>query len=127
MKPDRNALILTVSPEGEIGFRPALFVFTTPDGFAWVEPSYLEPIPAPQPAFHRVTGEVVMGAGEVSLDTAENWQFTAAAYEGEILALDRDGSIGAALAWAAQQLADQGATMDEERERLKAELADDLA
>lgn len=126
MKPDRNALILTVTTEGEVGMRAALFVYPTPDGFAWVEPSYLEDVPAPQPAFHRVTGDITLGAGQVTLDTPEHWQFTAAAYEGDTIALDRYGNIGAMLAWAADKLKAAGTTLEDERARLKIELAEDL-
>ena len=62
MKPDRNAAIAVIQA-GEFTTRPGLFVFTTPDGFAWVEPAYLEPAPTRE-AFHRVRARVTMTAAK---------------------------------------------------------------
>ena len=59
MKPDRNAWVVIIWPNGTIMSRPGLFVFPTADGFAWVEPAYLEPSPS-RSAFHRAYGTIKM-------------------------------------------------------------------
>lgn len=106
--------------------RPAAFLFATPDGMAWVEPSYaFDQQGGAPPAFHRVAGSVAVqgrvitvtdaGAGQVEFAPAD------AAHD------DAEGSCRAALADWNDWLVEEGRTLEDERARLLELLAEDLA
>lgn len=115
------AAILLLAPHSTQR-RPAIMVWRTPDGFAWLEPSYYDPAPIPAPAFHRITGPVDEAEGGLYLRSPE-WTLAAA------LPADRadDPEISAAIGYALERIAAAGATLDTEHTRLTAELAADLA
>ena len=101
-------------------FRPAAFVFDVPGGVAWVEPAYADPAGAASPAFH------------VWLGSRADWnQFTRP--DDRLLqvlpydpAEDRD-LVGDALDWFAGWLKAEGRSWAQERERVRALVADELA
>lgn len=123
MKPDRNAAIAVIQ-SGEATMRPALFVFTTPDGFAWVEPAYLEPAPSRE-AFHRVRGRLTASASGFSVESEDGRAYLVAP------AADLEDGAGQdirdVLAWAAREIEAQDRTLDQERERVRQLLGDELA
>ncbi len=123
MKPDRNAAIAVILA-GEAIMRPGLFVFTTPDGFAWVEPAYLEPAPSRE-AFHRVRARLTLSASGFTAEGEDGRTYVVAPLD----ALE-DGA-GADLrevcAWAVREIEAQGRTVDDERERVRQLLGDELA
>lgn len=123
MKPDRNAIV-TVTQADTLNVRPALFVFSTPDGFAWVEPAYLEP-GAPRQAFIRVAGSLTLHATGFTLAGADGRQYAVVPLDA-LQAGEWDDCKGV-IAWATAELAAQGVTLDQERERLRVELGDQLA
>lgn len=123
MKPDRNAIVIV--NQGDIATeRPALFVYMTPDGFAWIEPGYLEDGAPPRQCFIRVAGKITAHASGFTMDGADGRQYAALPLEampdGENVDLKR------VCAWATARLAERGATLEQERERLRIELAEDL-
>jgi hypothetical protein len=123
MKPDRKAAVIIIDSDGYAAMRPALFVYPTPDGFAWVEPAYREPVQS-RPAFYRVAGVMAMTAGSFSCQAPDGRSYFVSALE------DLDGpgeDLRAACAWAEADIRDAGDTMDGERERLRTLLADELA
>jgi hypothetical protein len=103
--------------------RAAAFTFDARGGFAWVEPSYLDPWS--QQGFRRVRcalGEVVPGADEVTFEGAE--------WAGRIERFDASPEQlkgGEGLLHVVEALREKGRTLDQEREQLRAHLADDLA
>lgn len=123
MKPDRNAAIAVIQA-GEALMRPGLFVFTTPDGFAWVEPSYLEPVPSRE-AFYRVRGALTMTSSGFTVEAADGRTYIVGPID------DLEDGVGADLrevcAWAARELEAQGRDLDEERDRVRLLLGDELA
>lgn len=122
MKPDRNAAIAVIQA-GEALMRPGLFVFTTPDGFAWVEPSYLEPVPSRE-AFHRVRGALTMNSSGFSVEAVDGRTYIV----GPIADLEDD--VGADLRqvceWASREIEAQDRTLDAERDRVRQLLGDEL-
>lgn len=97
---------------------PAAFVFDTPDGLAWVEPSYADPMGAASPAFHRRAGSLSAPGKLQGVD-----------FEIQVLpyAPDEDRDlVGDALDWFADWLKTEGRTWAEERERVRALVADQL-
>jgi hypothetical protein len=102
--------------------RPAIMVWRTPDGFAWLEPSYYDPAPISAPAFHRITGTVEEAHGGLYLRSAE-WTMAAALPA----ASNEDPELAAAITFALDRIAAAGSTLESERATLSAELADALA
>jgi hypothetical protein len=98
---------------------PAAFLFDAPDGVAWVEPSYADPIGAASPAFHRRQGQRTAPGRFVG----NGWTIDLLPYDP---AEDRD-LIGDALDWFAGWLKAEGRTWAQERERVRALVADELA
>jgi len=123
MKPDRNAAIAVIQ-SGEANMRPALFVFTTPDGFAWVEPAYLEPTPSRE-AFHRVRARLTLQPGGFTAEGEDGRTYLVAALD--TLEDGAGADMREACAWAARELEQQGRTLDEERDRVRLLLGDELA
>lgn len=101
--------------------RPAIMVWRTPDGFAWLEPSYYDPAPIPAPAFHRITGTVEEAHGGLYLRSPE-WTMAAALPA----ASNEDPELDAAIAFALDRITAAGSTLDAERLKLSADLADAL-
>lgn len=124
MKPDRDAVVVVARPGGDTDLRPGLFVYPTADGFAWVEPGYLEPDPSRE-AFYRATGTLQLQANGFTLDAQDGKYYVV----GALADLDEGtgADLKAACAWARQQIEAAGSTMDAERDRLRLLLADDLA
>lgn len=122
MKPDRNAVV-SVTWGDTVDHRPGLFVFMCPDGFAWIEPAYLEDQP-PRQCFIRVAGTLTAEPDGFTLAGADGRFYTARA-----LASFPDGEhddLKAACAWATGELAQAGVTIEAERERVRQLLADEL-
>lgn len=124
MKPDRNAWVVIIWPNGTIMSRPGLFVFPTPDGFAWVEPAYLEPSPS-RSAFHRAYGTIKMTSDGFIVENEDG-----TTYSVEPLPAPEQGVASdcvAACAWGQAQIKEAGKTMDQERDALRKLLREDLA
>lgn len=109
----RGAVVLIQTAEA-ITVRPAAFVFATPTGFAWVEPSYADPAAAPSPALHYRDG--------TPQDLGALFTMQAGAELVEVRAYEDDDAdmIGDALDWFAGYVQASGRTWDEERERVRA-------
>ena len=119
--------------EGEEHARAAAFVFDTPDGFAFVEPGYLDPFDAGH-RFHRVVctfkGSVYGANGQ-----PEQIAFEGPQWKGRLERYDVDNpehvrAVGLALDGFESYVAERhkGATLEEERAALRAgPLAMDLA
>ncbi len=94
--------------------RPAAFVYATPVGFAWVEPSYADPWGAASPSLHFRNGvpreEAGGGFRMVTKDAAI---VTVLPYQGDV------DLVGDSLEWFAQHLAEAGKDWETERERLR--------
>lgn len=123
MKPDRNAAIAVILA-GEVTTRPALFVYTTPDGFAWVEPAYLEPVPSRE-AFHRVRARLTMLPGGFSAEGEDGRGYVVAPLDS--LEDGAGADLVAVCAWAEEEIRRAGRTLDEERDRVRLLLGDELA
>lgn len=123
MKPDRNAVV-SVTWGDTVDHRPGLFVFMCPDGFAWVEPAYLEDQP-PRQAFVRVAGTLTAEPDGFTLAGADGRDYTV-----RPLASFADGEhddLKRVCAWATAELAAKGRTLDAEREGIRQHLGDQLA
>lgn len=119
--------------KGQDHARAAAFVFDTPDGFAFVEPGYLDPFDAGH-RFHRIVctfkGRVYDPAG-----VPEQVAFAGPTWEGRLERYDAGNAehvraVGLALDGFAEYLAERhkGATLEEERAELRSgPLAEDLA
>ena len=123
MKPDRNAAIAVIQA-GEFTTRPGLFVFTTPDGFAWVEPAYLEPAPTRE-AFHRVRARVTMTASGFTAEGEDGRSYLVAPLD--TLEDGAGADLREVCAWAVREIEAAGRTVDEERDRLRLQLGAELA
>lgn len=115
--------------KGEEHARAAAFVFDTPDGFAFVEPGYLDPFDAGH-RFHRIActlDESEADSGVIGFRGAL-WQGRLERYDPE--SAEHVRAVGLALTEFEAYLAERhkGATLDEERAELRAgPLALDLA
>lgn len=123
MKPDRNAAIAVIQA-GEASMRPALFVFTTPDGFAWVEPAYLELAPSRE-AFHRVRGTLTMQPDGFLCEAADGRAYMVAPVDQLEDGVGQD--LRQTLTWAAREIEARGSTLDEQREWVRQLLGEELA
>lgn len=111
-----GALVFVQQGEGDAIVRPAAFVFATPGGLAWVEPSYADPMGASANALHERDGDLVdEGLGFV-LTTASGERVTVLPYDPEA----GDGDlVGGALEWFAEHLAETGQAWESERESVR--------
>lgn len=113
---DGAVVIISMSGEARPMTRPAAFVFETAGGIAWIEPSYADPAGAASPALHvrtgRREGDALIGSG---------WRIDVLPYE----AGDQD-LVGDALDWFADWLRAEGRTWQQERDRVRAMIADIL-
>jgi len=121
MKLERPTAILIKGPLKRRNLRPALFLFGTTDGFAWVEPLYLEPYPTGQFAFHRAHGAKTTSANSLSVRTE------ATVYSASRRHIPLDQTVAAALAWGVRQLEAADISYLDERERLRMLLAEELS
>lgn len=107
--------------------RPAAFVFGTPDGFAFVEPAYLDPDDSGR-RFHRVHArvlEVELGGETVLAFDGEEWLGRIERYTASEAQREKVGDGLTRFAAYLQERKDR--TVEEERERLRKHLAEDLA
>ena len=102
--------VIVITENGRSQFRPAVFVYDIPDGFAWVEPSYADPVGAASPAFHEARGVLV----------APNMVTTGPRLI-RVLPYDPDEDVrivGESIEWYKRWLGGQRRTWDEERRRV---------
>lgn len=98
--------------------RPGVLVFDTPTGWAWLEPSYADPLGAATPALHERTGQP-------QLEAADLLQWTGP--DGELIELTPfdpvvDYEIADAIAWWEAYLQAAGRSQADEREQLREQL-----
>jgi hypothetical protein len=94
--------------------RPAAFVYSTPDGLAWVEPSYADPWGASSNALHFAAGVPMPVPGDgFRVITAAGDSFIVVPYG------DDADLIGDSLEWFARHLAETGTDWATERERVR--------
>lgn len=103
--------------------RSAAFVFVTPDGFAYVEPAYLDPYDCAH-RFHRVEAKLTVSDGRVVSFDGPEWSGRLEPYTGSAAQVE---AIGDGLErFPAELKLRKGRSHDEERERLRWHLAEDL-
>jgi hypothetical protein len=111
------AIVLRPKSGGPEMMRPAAFVFDTPGGFGWLEPSYADPWGSPAPSWHEVeVTSIRVQGGEFYFDGPE--------YSGEIEWSVGQIPVAPALDWFEEWLKKEGRTWPEERARVLAELLD---
>jgi hypothetical protein len=113
----RGALVfIETDGTGRGIIRPAAFVYATPTGFAWVEPSYADPWGTPSPALHFREGPPRPAAGDgFKLVTKDAETVTVVPYGDDDRLL-----VGEPLEWFAQYMAESGLDWAAERERVRA-------
>lgn len=107
-------VVITNDDDKSIDFRPAAFVFETPTGISWVEPSYADPYGASSRSYHAF-------AGKASGITEAGFVFIADGRSMAVIPYDRAefDRVGDALDWFADWLKAEGRTWAEERERVR--------
>lgn len=112
----RGALVfIETDGTGRGMIRPAAFVYATPTGFAWVEPSYADPYGSPSPALHHRVGVARPAAGDgFKMITKDAETVTVVPYGDDDRLL-----VGEPLEWFAQHLAETGKDWATERESLR--------
>lgn len=110
--------VIAINEGEETTFRLAAFVFEVRDGIAWVEPSYADPAGAGTHALHIRRGTW----RALGVLAADRWELQVLPF----VPVDAD-MLGDGLVWFAGWLKAQGRTWAEERERVRAMLADSLA
>lgn len=110
---------IAITQDGDTMFRPAAFVFDVPGGVAWVEPSYADAAGAASPGFHVWRGD------------RKDWGIFTRPDGSRLSVLqyeqDHRDLIGDPLEWFAAWLKAEGRTWSQERERVRALVADELA
>ena len=116
----RGALVfIETDGTGRGMIRPAAFVYQTPTGFGWVEPSYADPFGAALPALHFRNGEPRPAAGGgFKLITRDAEIVTVVPYGDDDKIL-----VGDSLEWFARHLAENGHDWATERERVRSLIA----
>lgn len=110
-----GAVVFIRAAGGRIeGTRPAAFVFSTPTGLAWVEPSYADPAGASSTALHLRDGLVEADGDGVKITTPGGEVVLVSPYEPEDVDL-----VGDALEWFAGYVAQSGRTWAEERAKVQ--------
>lgn len=117
-----GALVFVQSGIDEVVVRPAAFVFATPTGALWIEPSYADPAGAAGLALHEREGLVTPSGRGFEIRTAAGDLVTLLPYEAD----DR-GLVGDALEWFARWLQGEGRSWADERERVRGLLLGDQA
>lgn len=123
VNPDSFAIVNLITDDGFVA-RPAVFVFKTDVGIAWVEPSYVDPYGCTMPADHYLTGSVIQMAGDEGLSVERNGEVIATVMSSinERVKDDAECSCSLALCDFADYLVEQELTLDEERARVRAKL-----
>lgn len=116
---DWPGAVIVITDAGGSLFRPAAFVFDVPGGLAWVEPSYADPAGASSSALHVRRGD----RDAWNAFRGDDWRLGVLPYEP---AEDQD-LVGDALEWFGDWLRAEGRTWAEERERVRALIADEIA
>lgn len=124
IKPDHDAIVRIPSQRQ---VRPAAFVFATDDGFAWVEPSYHDPVANTAPAFHRLQGTIEQDGDSFALVGADGRKLATVRPMYAPGADDPEGSCTAALLAFSDELVAAGVSQAEERLRVERDFAEDLA
>ncbi|MBP6225334.1 MAG: hypothetical protein KA439_09745 [Rhizobacter sp.] len=106
-------MILRPKGAGKTTICPAAFVFETPTGIAWVEPSYADPYGSSSPAYHARDG-VPAGITEAGFVMPGENALAVVPYDRAEFDL-----VGDALDWFANWLKSEGRTWQEERERVR--------
>ncbi len=102
--------------------RPAAFVFATPSGLAWVEPSYADPYGASSPAFHQRAGTLERNKDGFILKMAGDDEIEIGVYPFN----DEDPAMGddlGPLRWFAEHLKENHLQWQAERELVRSMLA----
>lgn len=96
--------------------RPAALLYDTPDGFAWIEPGYLDPWGAASPALHFVEAAIE--------ETSDGFVFAGAHWQGTIVFLEdlEADPYARPLAWYATELERTGKRWSEEHESLRGQV-----
>jgi hypothetical protein len=119
--------ILTFPTPGGVQRRPAMAVWRTRDGVAWVEPGYLAGDPGDPPSFHRLECGVRDYERGLILELPEGPGLAVAR---ELVLGDEDldpAELRPAFEAYERELEARGLTRDEEALRLEGELQADLA
>lgn len=104
--------VVIIFEDGEAMIRPALFVFSTPRGFAWVVPSYRDPSRV-HSGMHQAEGPITLAAkGFTCQDGGRRLAVVDAPAE-------PDDNNRRLLEWAHEDIRQSGQTMEGERERLR--------
>ncbi len=124
----KRGAIVAIRQSGVLFFRPAAFVFESEDGaLVWVEPAYRDPYGAASPALHRSTRparDVTTQGSTVVVFEAEAETWRAEVFEAtEEVAEFAAGTLVAFLA----DLERSGVTWEEERERVRELIRQELA
>lgn len=101
---------------------PATFCYDTPDGFAFVEPGYMDPYSG-RSCFHRIVATVYQDSEAFTFDGPE-WSGRVEQYEPTAAQLER---IGYALEQFEEAHQEAGLNLDAERERVKGLVGFDLS
>lgn len=110
-----GAVVFLRDAGGQIeGIRPAAFIFGTPTGLAWVEPSYADPAGASSNALHIRDGVIEVDADSVKITMPGGEAVLASPYEPDDTTL-----VGDSLEWFAGYIAKSGRTPAEERARVQ--------
>lgn len=107
-------ITIIISGASEPALRPAAFVFETPDGFAWVEPSYADPWGSSSPSYHQRVGKFEPSEAGFVATVSDVEGVAVARYEPNDSHL-----IGDAIDWFTDWLKAEGRTWQEERERVR--------
>ena len=112
MEPRTNAFVAIKTPDGRWQVRNALFVYVTSAGAAWVEPTYLEQFAVGE-AMHHVVGKITAKSDGFVVATSGGGSATFGP-------MQEDMPGWADWETAQRDLAAQGTTVEDERERLRA-------
>jgi len=115
----RAAVVSMLLSDGQWVSAPAVFLFDTPTGWAWVEPSYADPMGAASPALHERDGQPERLGTWYRYRPADGAAIEVWEFDPE----DGNGNdIVEAITWWESWLASEGRTRAQERERLRAEI-----
>lgn len=116
MKPEQRALVSILWPD-DATVRPAMFVYATAQGFAWVEPGYVDPMASRSPV-HFVDGTLTLQADGFTCEDAAGVRYVVRSIDD--LEPGVDDSLRQAMDQAEQAMKDAGTTPAAERERMRA-------
>lgn len=119
MNPKQDAVVI-IYEDGGAMVRPALFVFSTPRGFAWVEPSYRDPYRV-HSGMHQAEGSITLAAKGFACNDGDRLLVVTDAPEAP------DDNSRQLIAWAHDDIKKSGQTVEGERERLRQVIADAVA